>query len=436
MKRHLSLALLVVALALPLRAQAVFATVPAQPTTADAIELRIPFCSPDEPPVVERTGFTIKVTFGDSICGDPPIYGLQEVPLPPLPAGEYRVEVYDPINTSDGGLFWIDSFVVTEAELPFEIHPSVIPTGTVGFNLFLRRTVPLDAFCTTAACTYRVGGVTVEPTSDPAAGSDYIALPVPPHAPGFADVTVSNGTQTLVAKNAVYYFDNAAPPDLAVFERVLFPVLFNSRGANGSDWRSEALMASTAPWHVPTFSDGAFISNEVRAWPGQPQYPYGTALLVPRAESDNLWFALRVRDVSRAAEGFGTEIPVVRESGMFSGTMTLLDVPLDPAYRVKLRIYAFGEMETDDVGRISGFGTFVMHRSCSGAASCASTPWYAEIDLPVRGDDERANLYVTPPAGAGLAWAFATVTNNETQQVTVVTPDGVGGEPCNPCTIP
>jgi hypothetical protein len=77
-----------------------------------------------------------------------------------------------------------------------------------------------------------------------------------------------------------------------------------------------------------------------------------------------------------------------------------------------------------------------MHRSCSGAASCASTPWYAEIDLPVRGDDERANLYVTPPAGAGLAWAFATVTNNETQQVTVVTPDGKGGEPCNPCTIP
>jgi hypothetical protein len=436
MKRHLSLSfLLLAALVLPLRAQDIVTTVPAAPTTADAVELRVPYCFPEEPPVVERTGFAIEVTFGDAFCGDPPIFGQQEVPLGLLPAGEYRVAVHDG-EDPEHPLVYTASFVVTEAEAPFEVHPSVIPTGAVGFNLFIPRTDPLDQFCSTAECTYRIGGIAVTRTMDPSAGLDYIALPVPSHGAGFVDVTISNGTQTLVAKNAIYYFDREAPPDLAVFERVLFPVLFNARGANGSDWRSEALMASTAAWHVPTFSDGTFIEKEVRAWPGQPQYPHGTALLVPRTESDQLWFALRVRDVSRTAEGFGTEIPVVRESQMFPGTMTLLDVPLDPAYRVKLRIYAFGEMETDDLGRISGFGTFAIHRSCTGAANCAATPWYAELDLPVRGDDERVNLYITPPAGASLAWAFAAVTNNDTQQVTVVTPDGMGGEPCNPCTIP
>ncbi|HYK02732.1 MAG TPA: hypothetical protein VE974_13320 [Thermoanaerobaculia bacterium] len=435
MNRHLSLSLLLVALALPLGAQNAITVVPATPSSADAIELRIPYCFPDEPPVVERSGFEIKVTFGDSFCGSPPILGQQEVPLPPLPPGEYHVAVHD--GTDPGlNLVATATFVVTEAEHLVDVRPSVIPTAPGGLEVLFPYSNALEAFCP-GACTFRIGGVEVEYTFRHLADGEYVVLQPPPHAAGFVDVEISNATQTRVLKNAVYYFDRGAPPDLAVFERVLFPVLFNARGGHGSDWQSEALMASTSQvWHVPTFSDGVFRPNEIRTWPGQPQYPHGTALLVPRSESNHLWFALRVRDVSRVAEGFGTEIPVVRESQMFRGTMTLLAVPLDPAYRVKLRIYAFGELETDNLGRISGFGTFSMQRSCSSAANCAATPWYAEIDLPVRGDDERVNLYVTPPAGAGLAWAFATVTNNDTQQVTVVTPDGTGGEPCNPCTIP
>jgi hypothetical protein len=435
MKRHLSLALLLIVLALPLRAQRVVTVVPAAPTTYDSIELRVPFCLPVEPVAVQRTGFEITVTFGETECGDPPIFGLQAVPLGALPAGEYHVKVYD--VDPELGLMATGTFAVTEAEAPFEIHPAAIPAAPADFSFFIPRTAALDGFCAgTGACTFRIGGVAAEEIRDPGAGFDFIALAPPVLAPGFADVEISNGTQTLVAKNAVYYFDRSAPPDATVFERVLFPVLFSTRGANGSDWRSEALTMSTAPWSIPTFSDGTLTGNEIRTWPGQPQYPYGTALLIPRREAANFWFSLRVRDVSRTAEGFGTEIPVVRESEMFPGTMTLLDVPLDPAFRVKLRIYAFGELAAGALGRISDFGTFSMNRSCSSVAGCASTPWYAELDLPVRGDDDRANLYVTPPAGATLAWTFATVTNNETQQVTVVTPDGAGGQPCSPCTIP
>jgi hypothetical protein len=430
MKRHLSLLLLLLALVLPLRAQTAIATVPAQPTTADAIELRIPFCSPFTPPVVERSGFTIKVTFGQSICGDPPVLGLQEVPLPPLAAGEYQVIVYDIDDLYTSG-----SFVVTEAARPFDVYPAAIPTTPVDFWLLIPQTDALYEFCEDA-CTYRVGGVEVDETYVTEGGQDFIALPPPAHAAGFVGVEISNGTDTLTSANAVYYFDRNAPPDLTVFERVLFPVLFSTRGANGSDWRSEALMVSTARWHVPTYSDGTFTARESRSWPGQPQYPHGTAILIPRGESKNLWFSLRVRDVSRTAEGFGTEIPVVRESDLFSGTLTLLDIPRDSAYRVKLRIYAFGDLQPGSLGGISGLGAFVMTRSCSSEASCATTPWYFEIDLPTGGDDQRTNLYVTPPPGATAGWAFATVTNNETQQVTVVTPDGMGGEPCMPCTIP
>jgi hypothetical protein len=291
-------------------------------------------------------------------------------------------------------------------------------------------------------CTFHVGGSAAGIIGVPF--SDTMLMLIPPQRPvGFADVVVSSGARSFVAKNAVYYFDPNSAPDAHVFERVLFPVLFNATGVNGSDWRSEARALNTTDGVIATFRQPAIlqtfsaygIDEHGATWMGRPQYPRGVSLLVPRAESENLSFSLRIRDVSRSEEGFGTSIPVVRESQMFPGTMTMLDVPLDPAYRVKLRIYGYGDA-VSGAGRVSGIGEFTMSRSCTDALTCASTPWYAELDLPAREKDTRENLFITPPAGIELGWAFATVTNNQTQQVTIVTPDGTGGERCNPCTIP
>ena len=71
----------------------------------------------------------------------------------------------------------------------------------------------------------------------------------------------------------------------------------------------------------------------------------------------------------------------------------------------------------------------------SGVRQCAAVPWSAEVDLFPGEAGERRNLYVNVPAGT-TAWAFATVTNNKTQEVTIVRPSGTGGEPCLPCLIP
>jgi hypothetical protein len=43
-------------------------------------------------------------------------------------------------------------------------------------------------------------------------------------------------------------------------------------------------------------------------------------------------------------------------------------------------------------------------------------------------------VHLTLPLDA-TAWAFATVTNNATQQVTIVTPSGSGLQPCHNCTV-
>lgn len=153
------------------------------------------------------------------------------------------------------------------------------------------------------------------------------------------------------------------------------------------------------------------------------------ALLVPRPEADLLSFGLRVRDVSRQAEGFGSEIPVVRERNLITDRpIELLDVPLDPRYRVKVRIYALDPILVDnrvtitvrdpETRAVRSEQRLILTRDCQ---ACPNLPSYAELDLPPGTRNERVLISIDGPAGAP-SWAFATVTNNDTQQVTIVSP--------------
>jgi len=224
-------------------------------------------------------------------------------------------------------------------------------------------------------------------------------------------------------------------------------VLFQGAGAHGSQWMSEAAIANPQPWAVETVNHvfpfvcilypcgerldpDSFISFSGYG------YPHGIALIAPRTEADGLSFSLRVRDTARSAEGYGTRVPVVREGQMFRNTdLTLLDIPIDPRYRTKLRMYAFDSGEHDAYVTIDRAGSapsesfFVPVRRTCDFNLCDAIPWYAELDLPAGDVDGRVNVYVTIGDVDSPAWAFASVTNNETQQVTIVTADGEGGRP-------
>jgi hypothetical protein len=161
-------------------------------------------------------------------------------------------------------------------------------------------------------------------------------------------------------------------------------------------------------------------------------------LIAPRPEADDLAFSLRVRDPSRAAEGDGTQVPVVRARDMFRGTdLTLLNIPTDSRYRVKIRIYAFDTGAHDAEVTVHRQATpnevatryFVPVRNACAGYGCDAIPWYAELDLPSSEAGEPVNVYVTVGGESTPAWAFASITNNETQQVTIVTADGAGGRP-------
>ncbi len=415
---------------------------PPHPTSADPVVLYVashgcPFSTVN----AIRTGSGVTVTLASSQC-DPPFIGVVPVSLGTFPAGRYHV-----VTTIDGEAQEPLDFVVFDANPKAIVRPFVVPTNTSGFPIQFTFAPDFD-LCGDATCDWLIdiGGVKYRSRDVVPHQTDFVLNAPDRLGPGLYDVKITNSKGTTVIVGAIYYRAPGAAPDPAIFERVLFPVLFRSGGAVGSEWRSEAVISNPTNFTIHnanTIEPGVCIHHPCgeqlapkarRAFSGE-QYPQGVALMVPRPEAGNLAYSLRVRDVSREANNFGTEVPVVRESEMVrNGELTLLDVPLDPRYRTKLRIYTFPVPAAEGLG--GGFDNIQVRmvenghtayapptrfsRDCTGV-SCAWTPRYTEIDLPSRGEDARADVYVAI-TNASLGWAFASITNNKTQQVTTVTP--------------
>lgn len=174
----------------------------------------------------------------------------------------------------------------------------------------------------------------------------------------------------------------------------------------------------------------------------ETQFPYLT--LATPGRDDHLpgfqpvHFSLRVRDLSRAAESAGTEIPVVRTGHFVTAAIQLLNVPVTTDVRVMLRIFLHPTRGMTQRFAIRVFGMD------------GPTPPLSERDLVLDPPPPMPAIYAGYPAAlamipdllAGLSpetarvrveieplsdpvspyWAFITVTNNDTQQVTTVTP--------------
>lgn len=401
-------------------------------------------CPRNDTFTVEKSPGTILLIIkADGTCGSPPIPVTRHIPIGTLAAGTYRIDYK---YSGDDFIQLAGTVHVRHARSPaeFDIHPFAVRTQPAG----LRMTLIVDAdeqlaICAAADCsdtTIRVGSG-VATNVQRVEGQNAVTFDAPANPRGFADVLVEKRTPLVTWKypNAVYYFDS---PEISIFERILFPVLFIAPGAHGSNWLSEAVISNPNPWFVEnyntiesyvciTFPCGERLAPGFYGRTVGGNFPQGVALLVPRNEADDLAFAPRARDTSRQAESFGTEIPVVREKDLvFNRAISLLDVPLDPRFRVKLRVYAFDTDETNATVTITNPETHAVKlrsvvpltRPCD---TCAS---YGELDLQTGDTNESVAISITAPEGSH-AWAFATVTNNSTQQVTVVTPAGGSGEP-------
>ncbi|MHB0968435.1 MAG: hypothetical protein ACYC7A_05060 [Thermoanaerobaculia bacterium] len=159
--------------------------------------------------------------------------------------------------------------------------------------------------------------------------------------------------------------------------------------------------------------------------------PPGQLFFVERQEANRVWMKVRVQDLARTTPmRVGVEIPIVRESDLFTGGhILLLNVPGDPQFRQWLRIYDVDRKTGSQfriVGRRQESGDPVFEATLQAIVPASVfAPGAASLDLRALIPQEpEATFYleVTPLDPSIRYWAFATVTSNETQEIVTVTP--------------
>lgn len=150
----------------------------------------------------------------------------------------------------------------------------------------------------------------------------------------------------------------------------------------------------------------------------------GRFIYVNETQLASLSMNLRVHDVSRADVNFGTEIPIVRERDFLDPRepIVLLGVPTDARFRNTLRIYG----KHGDEATIAIEGQAPQTVMLQGGTN-PFEPAYASFgNFPTGTTPVRVTISLT---GNDISysqkkpfWAFISVTNNETQMITTITP--------------
>jgi hypothetical protein len=279
-------------------------------------------------------------------------------------------------------------------------------------------------------------------------GNNRVVAITPPHAAGAVTVVLSAGatqnvgTFTYVASGTIID-DN--------YERALIPLSLGGGqfpGAYGSVWASELWIhnsnsfATEVLFGNPDCAPNCSLTRPV-VNPGETRdarymaatgVPFGLIAWVQKGGEEGLTFSLQVRDISRARLHSGTEMPVVYES-KFRDSLTLLNVPLEPASsRTAVRVFnldasnqlpvrilitpaATNEVLVDD--------TLNLRQAGVGGLVPAFARYTSVDDLVARYPQlngiSAVRITLSTPDATRI-WAFAAVTNNETQLITTVVP--------------
>lgn len=404
-------------------------------------------CAVDTATVTRNGQFLGIAVEGGAACK--PVSGVDlSVDLGTLPAGVYHISV------SPGSTLLAlaeATLVVRDAAPPFVVEPNTFryPKGTArlsGHDLIACGLFPGSVDC--EAVEVRIGDTPVEVVG---ASPDQIVVQLPGTlAEGVYDVTISRVTGVQRATAALQI---GVPGASAFYERVLFPVFSAGPGAFGAEWKTDAWLynGNTFPWLMPDLFFNSFCFPECDSSPlpgatafgGGENRPAGVAEGFPRQALPRLGFGLHVRDLSRGSQDRGTEIPVVRERDLYDLPFQLLDVPADPRYRLTLRLYDLDGPRTFLV-RVFAMNPYAATASVTPltersvtltSARSLGNGGFAMISDPLAGlpasENAAYRVEIVPldengkqrfGNGVPSAWGFLTATNDETQHVTVISP--------------
>lgn len=254
----------------------------------------------------------------------------------------------------------------------------------------------------------------------------------------------------------------ALPVDTAAdFVKILLPIAAHPiAGAFGSEFQTTVSIYNGAPHPlrgvgIVSPTDYSYAVGMKNCYPPQCPQPKtiesgssgyiqanmeadqpGTMLTIRRSFAPKVELSIHVTDTSRSGFTAGSEIPVVPEDKFRRGMLSLIGLPGDRRYRTTLRIYGpDGEDNEPVVIRFySGNGTAAIaeHTVTLKAAdnrpfSASGFPSYAQVgsvaaEFPGVAGFDPVRIEVQPVSPTLRFWAFATVTNNETQQLTTFSP--------------
>ncbi len=246
------------------------------------------------------------------------------------------------------------------------------------------------------------------------------------------------------------------PPNPPDYEKILLPVVFQGPGAHGSVWTTRIFAHNAGKEPVPAANPifegdpkcpaicGCAATPVIE--PGRTNSvcvagfsdPMGLIYYPLRSVADNVRFSARIFDASRSAVNGGTEIPVVRERDFRTDSIVLVDVPAAPLFRLALRVY---DPDQHDGGLVRMRITAVDAQTPIVESTITlsypirtllpdpfpNRPAFAYIgDLltahPELSRIASVRIELTPVTDGMRIWGFVTITNNDTQQVTTVSP--------------
>jgi hypothetical protein len=275
-------------------------------------------------------------------------------------------------------------------------------------------------------------------------------------------------TNSITLPNA---FTFVGDPGTAAFDPVLFPLFIPSaHGQFGSEFRTTVRLSDKGPFAGQRTLQvyGIDRNGPLNDPPtGGPLVPFGVTdaesqpplispttgriLYVPKGESDALAASIRVTDITKQATSFGVEVPVIRLedftskntvqlAGLGVGShLVFMGIPADPRFRCMLRLYSLARENVLARVTINGKTSVVPLKRRDD--SDIFEPAYSEFtDFPILSqlpsgqttfrvvaDNLTSGSISSGPNGPsgtypGLIWGMISVTNNESQQITIITP--------------
>lgn len=415
-------------------------------------------CTPGDPRVhvIDKKIFlTYSLTGGGCFSAVSPFSATATIPG--LAAGTYQVRAR--LHDYDGPQEFFNS-TVTISGTPSGITSIEHSFDTSAGNrvVILRGSFP----CESAACSppkVMFGRASAEAVERISENEIHAVAPAQTNV-RTVDVTVEGSGYRHVLPNGFTYVG------LLEYDRILIPLLTRNPvpGALGSLWKTEFQLVNRSDivlepgvdffYLEPRCDTSACRSGIVPAKMQTPQFarprtdvehPPVAIFYVRRELAPYLSFTLRVRDLSRQSESWGTDVPVVRDRELRT-VVTLVDIPLQPKFRQMLRVYmpdyvgcCYSKLEL-----FSQDGTLLLSRLVElrrpdgsigglvpapylreGSREFPLQPAYTQIDLrsiPELENQSSVWLTVTSMWPPSRVWAMVSVTNDETQQVTLVTP--------------